>query len=101
MNIRLPALAAVLAAGFSLPSVAADAVTAPDAQSVAAFTGQMAVIANQKEMRSMLAAQGYIITSDLNRDDSGRWVGTALKDGKVVPVAVKMPPRTLPVPLTN
>ena len=29
--------------------------------------------------------------SNLNRDDTGRWTGTATKDGKAVGVSVKLP----------
>jgi hypothetical protein len=95
-------LVAALAAGFAGPAFAGDApATTADAQAIQSQAAHQAAIANQSQMRAFLAAQGYIVTSDLNRDDSGRWVGTALKNGKVVAIAVKMPPRTPAASLTN
>lgn len=38
--------------------------------------------------REHLLRQGYTGVSELVKDESGRWVGTATKDGKNVPVAV-------------
>ena len=37
-----------------------------------AFTAQLQADANQKQLRRLLAAQGYIVTSELVRDESGR-----------------------------
>ncbi len=98
--IRAFFIATILAAGLAAPALAGDE-PATDAASAAAFTAQQTAVANQQQIRKLLAAQGYVVTSDLYRDDAGRWVGTALKDGKQVRVAIKMPPRNAPTALTN
>lgn len=96
-------LITVLAAASFATSAAAieQANNDSDAAAISAFTAQLTAIANQQQMRKLLASQGYIVTSDLNRDDAGRWVGTALKDGNAVRVALKMPPRPQAEQLTN
>lgn len=100
---RTKAIAALLAAGFASPALADNAAPqAPvDTSAIQAFTAQLGWRANQVEMRKMLAHQGYIVTSDLDRRASGHWVGTALKDGVPVRIALKMPPREKVEPLTN
>lgn len=99
--IRIASIAALAAAGLVTPALAETAVpAAADNQSAQSFTAQLTAVAAQNEIRHLLAAQGYIVTSDLSRNDSGLWVGTALKDGKSVPVAIKMPPRAAPA-VTN
>ena len=98
--IRTFAVAALAAAALATPALAADK-PAADTASVSAFTAHLSAVATEKEIRQLLASQGYFATSDLNRDDAGRWIGTALKDGKVVRVGVKLPPRTAPTPFTN
>ena len=86
-------LAAVIAAGFSFSALAAEGPTLPstDLTAVAAHSAQLSVAANAQQVRQILLAQGYTNVSDLNRDESGRWIGTALKDGKTVAVAVALP----------
>lgn len=97
--IRFSAIAALAAAALATPALAGDNATAgTDAKT---FTAQLTAVANEKQVRDLLASQGYIATSELNRDDAGRWVGTAIKDGKAVRIGVKMPPRNAPAPLTN
>lgn len=96
---RTFALAAVLAAGMTAPVMACD--QAADAAGAPSSTARQAAMANQTQMRAFLAAQGYIVTSELKRDAAGRWVGSALKDGKTVGLAVKMPPRTPAATVTN
>lgn len=66
-----------------------------------AFAAQLSSDANQKQIRRLLAGQGYIVTSELVRDESGRWTGTALKDGKVVNVALKLPVKASSSSFTN
>jgi hypothetical protein len=99
--IRIASIAALAAAGLVTPALADTAAPAAnDTPSAQSFTAQLTAVAAQNEIRQLLAAQGYIVSSDLSRNDSGLWVGTALKNGKAVPVAIKMPPRTAPA-VTN
>lgn len=76
--IRALALAAALAAGMTLPALADD--TASQTQYQQIFT--------ETQARQHLMHQGYTDVSTLQQDESGKWVGTALKDGKKVVVAV-------------
>ena len=73
--IRTSLLAAALAAGIALPALAAD--TSP-------FT--------QDNARQHLMHLGYTNVSQLQKDANGNWAGTATKDGKTIPVAVKVTP---------
>ncbi len=75
--IRAFALAAALAVGATLPALADDT-QAPAFQSI--FT--------ETQARQHLVHQGYTDVSPLSQDESGKWVGTASKDGKKVVVAV-------------
>jgi hypothetical protein len=70
--IRSYLLAATLAAGLAFPALA-DTV---------AFT--------QENARQHLMHLGYTNVSQLQKDASGNWVGTAVKDGKTLPVAVSV-----------
>jgi len=70
---RATLLAAALAASFALPALAADTV---------AFT--------QENARQHLMHLGYTHVSQLQKDAHGNWVGTAVKDGKTLPVAVSV-----------
>ena len=100
---RAKAIAVLVVAGFATPAVADDVTPkAPvDTHAIQAFTAQLAWRAIQVEKRRMLADQGFIVTSDLDRTNSGHWVGTALKDGVPVRIALKMPPREKMEPLIN
>jgi putative membrane protein len=69
-------LAAVLAAGLAVPAFAADTV----ANAGNAFT--------QENARQHLQHLGYTNVSQLQKDAHGNWAGTAVKDGKTVPVSV-------------
>ena len=101
--IRTKAIAALVVAGFASPALADNATPqAPvETSAIQAFTAQLAWRAIQVEKRRMLADQGFIVTSDLDRTSSGHWVGTALKDGVQVRIALKMPPREMTAPLIN
>ena len=80
--IRAFALAAALAVGATLPALADDTqattTTAPAFQSI--FT--------ETQARQHLLHLGYSEVSPLEQDATGKWVGTASKDGKKVVVAV-------------
>lgn len=94
-------LFAVVAAGLAATPALADEAASADAAAVQAFTGQLTWQANQKQMRKMLAHHGYIVTSDLNRTESGRLLGSALKNGKPVILDVKVPALQQADPLVN
>ncbi len=74
---------------FALPAFAEESPSI-DAGKTAAFSAELANAANAEQARQQLAHQGYTAISPLHRD-SGRWVGTAMKDGKTVFVAVVTP----------
>jgi hypothetical protein len=100
---RALSLAALLAVGLSLPAFAADeaAAPAPDAAAIAAHTAQMSHVANANQVRKLLFAQGYTNVSNLNRGEDGRWVGTGVKNGKTVGVAIALPGKSAAAPVTN
>ena len=84
--IRALALA-TLAAGFAFPAFAADTdISAADAAVINAAL--LAQTASQHEAFQHLARQGYVNIALTEKDDDGRWVGTAYKDGRTVIVAV-------------
>lgn len=93
--IRKFALAAAACAFVPAAAFATDAAkTAPAAPSNAsAAKSVLSEAASQKEARQHLARQGYVNISTLERDDSGRWTGTATKDGKTTFVAIAVPRR--------
>lgn len=100
--IRSLAVATAATFGLAAPALAADSSDpGPDTASVQAFYGQLNARAKSNEMRKLLYAQGYTAVSDLNRDANGRWIGTAMKDGKQVIVGVKFPPKPETEGLTN
>lgn len=101
--IRTLSLAAVIAAGLSLPAYAADEAAAPadSAAAVAAHTAQLANNANANQVRKLLYAQGYTNVTNLNRGEDGRWVGSGVKNGKTVGVAIVLPKQGAGAPATN
>jgi hypothetical protein len=112
--IRTLTLAAVVAVGFSIPAFAADApaaatpapaaaaaAPAPDAKVTAAQSAELTTAANADQARKLLVAQGYTNVSDLNRDNQGRWTGTATKDGKTGFVAIALPEKAPAAGATN
>lgn len=79
--IRSLSLAAALAVGMSFPALAAE--TGPAFSSL--FT--------EVQARQHLLHLGYTNVSELTKDEDGKWIGTATKDGKarVVAVDIKRP----------
>lgn len=75
--IRTLSLAAALAAGLSFPALAAET-SGPVVHSL--FT--------EVQARQHLIHLGYTNVSELTKDQGGKWVGTATKDGQVRGVAV-------------
>lgn len=74
--IRSLSLAAALAVGMSFPVLAAEA--GPAFSSL--FT--------EVQARQHLLHLGYTNVSELTKDENGKWIGTATKDGKALVVAV-------------
>jgi hypothetical protein len=75
--IRTLSLAAALAVGVSLPALAAE-IAGPASHNL--FT--------EVQARQHLIHLGYTNVSELTKDQGGKWVGTATKDGQVRGVAV-------------
>lgn len=65
------------------------------------YAAYLNATAQQQQVHNILASRGFVVTSQLSRDATGHWVGTALKDGKSINVAVKLPPRGPAAGLTN
>jgi hypothetical protein len=101
--IRSLSLAALLATGLSLSAFAADEAAAPaaDTASVTEYLAEVSKSSTASQIRQLLQAKGYTNVSGLAQDESGRWTGTAQKDGKAVGVAVAMPPKGEAAPSTN
>ena len=87
--IRASILAAATLA-FAAPVFAENA-AAPAADAATAAQAQLSNQAGEREARTHLLGQGYTNISELQLDNSGRWAGTAMKDGKVVVVAIHVP----------
>ena len=100
---RKLSLIVLTAAAFSAPAFAAETAVAPaaDANAVAVEAAALSASANAEQARKLLQAQGYTNVSDLNRDASGRWTGTASKDGKTIFVAIALPAKTPAAPVAN
>lgn len=87
--IRTLSLAAVLAVGMSLPALAAESLARQN-------------IFTQDQARQHLMHLGYTNISELTKDASGKWVGTATtKDGQVRGVAVDVKGPASPAIATN
>jgi hypothetical protein len=84
--------------GMALPAFA-DEATKNDSSAAAAFSAELANVANAEQARIQLAHQGFTGISPLYGGEQGRWTGTAVKDGKTVIVGVLLP--QAPKALTN
>lgn len=83
---KLATLAVAALATATIPAIAADE------QAVqSAYTAELADRANAEQVRKLLNAQNYKNVSILDRDEDGRWTGTAVKDGKSTFVSVYLP----------
>lgn len=91
--IRALSLAAAVAAGLSAPAFAADEAAAPATESydVTGYTAQLSQAAEANQVRQLLQAQGYTSVSAVDRDPSGYWVASAVKNGKSTAVSVVLP----------
>jgi hypothetical protein len=97
--VRVLTLSAFAALGFAVPAMADDAANFDPAKS-AAFGAELTNAATAQQARLQLAHQGYTGISALDRDGTGRWFGTAQKNGKTVFVGVVLP-RPAPEAVTN
>lgn len=87
---RMTALAAVAVATLSTPVFAAEPATSGDASAQAALSTALTQATAARQAQIALVNQGYTNVSELDRDDNGRFVGTAVKDGKTVIVSIDM-----------
>jgi len=97
--MRVLTISAFVALGFAVPAMA-DGVTNLDPAKSAAFSAELTHAATAQQARLQLVRQGYTGISALGLDESGRWFGTAQKNGKTVFVGVVLP-RPAPVAITN
>ena len=88
--IRRLALSALVSAGFAVPAMA-QTTASPDTATAAAFSASLNDAATGEQARLMLMHEGYTQVSALDHYQPGRWIGTAVKDGKPVTVAVVWP----------
>jgi hypothetical protein len=89
--IRALALSTLATAAFALPALADSPATFDPAQT-AAFSAELSDAAVAEQARLHLSREGFTGISPLSRDETGRWVGTANKDGQTIFVAVILPP---------
>jgi hypothetical protein len=87
--IRAFAFAAFATAAMAVPAMAEEARFDPTQAS--AFGAELGNVASAEQARVLLASQGYSGISPLDQDEDGRWIGTAVKDGKTVFVAIALP----------
>lgn len=87
---RMTAIAAVAVATLSTPVFAAEPATSGDASAQAALSTALSQATAARQAQITLVNQGYTNVSELDRDDNGRFVGTAVKDGKTVIVSIDM-----------
>ncbi len=93
--IRALTLAAALAVGIALPALAGDVAATGGPATQNLFTSAQA--------RQHLMHLGYTDVSILAKDESGKWIGRATKDGKsfMVAVLVQGPAVTITPAQTN
>ena len=104
-RIRPLSIAAVMAAAISAPAFAETANTTSQTDQIdpaksAAFAAALSSDAAAQQARLQLAREGYTNISELDRDRSGHFTGTAMKDGKTVFVSV-IAPKISVEPTTN
>ncbi len=88
---RALSIAALIAAGFSLPAFATDTVAPAAANATAGESAALTAAANAEQARKLLLAKGFTNVSDMTRGNDGRWTGTATKGGKTIFVAIDLP----------
>jgi len=84
---KMLALATLLATSLATHAFAAEKAPAATANPAAELNAS----ADAESVRKILIGQGYTNISTLDRDERGRWIGTASKDGKTTGVAIALP----------
>jgi hypothetical protein len=87
---RIFTFAAVVAA-LATPALA-ESSNPTSRQAIGFEKALMNDLAQANTARQILSHQGYVNISTLQRDADSRWTGTAYKDGKLVSVAIFLPP---------
>jgi hypothetical protein len=85
---RILSLTAVLVAALAFPAIAGDTATKAPPEAAATESSPAGNPYTMKGARKHLMQQGYTNVSELVKDASGKWVGSANKDGKTVIVTV-------------
>jgi hypothetical protein len=88
--IRTFALSSLAMAAFALPAMAATA--SFSATKDATLDRVLDNAAMSQQIRNQLMSNGFTHVSAITRSSPNRWEGTAMKNGKLVPVAVLFPP---------
>ncbi|HVZ06115.1 hypothetical protein [Hyphomicrobium sp.] len=87
--IRTFTFGALASIAFAVPAMAAT--TSFSTKKDAALDRLLDSVAMSQQIRMQLMHNGFTHVSTLARDPEGRWVGTAMKDGKIMSVAVLLP----------
>jgi len=85
---RMLSLAAVLVAALAFPAIAGDTATTATSEAAATESAPAGNPFTMEDARKHLMQQGYTNVSELVKDASVKWVGSADKDGKTVIVTV-------------
>ena len=88
--IRTALVTLLATAGLSLPAMAGT--ISDHSPQFTRLDTALTDAATAQQIRTQLLQNGYTHVSALMRDSSGRFAGTAVKDGKTVIVAVVFPP---------
>jgi hypothetical protein len=80
-----------LAAATMVVPAYADEAAPNNGASAASVSAELANVANSEQARLQLAHQGFTGISPLYRGEEGRWMGTAVRDGRTVIVGVMLP----------
>ena len=87
-------LAVVLATCLAGAVHAAETAVVPTADGAATLqSAELSLTAQAQQARGILVGQAYTSVSELQRDEDGRWTGTAMKDGKTTRVSIVLPPK--------
>lgn len=88
--IRTFAAGSLAVIAFAFPAMAATTSFSPTKDTAIERVLDNAAMGQQ--IRRQLLSQGFTHVSILTHSSYGRWEGTAMRDGKLVPVAVLFPP---------
>jgi hypothetical protein len=92
------AITAAALAALAVPAMAAEQ---PAGQAALdAHRAELDLTADQLQAHKLLLSQGYTVISSLEPVSNGRWIGTALKNGKTLIVGVNLP-KPRPVAISN